>query len=220
MDDELAPPARRHIRVVVAEDDPFTLSLVADGLKLQGFEVSTALTVRAAWALVGSTEPHALITDLNFGPGESGAALLNRVNRSYPWIGLVVLTSHLSPALAVDDSEIIPAGIVYLVKSKLQEISELADAVMKAISGTAESRPSGEPDGDSLRVTQAQAAVLRMLAEGISTRALADSRGTTVRAAETMLARLYGALGIRPDDASNPRVTAVLLWQQGKVSVR
>jgi DNA-binding NarL/FixJ family response regulator len=206
--------------VVVAEDDPFTLSLVADGLKLQGFEVVTALTVTAAWALVGSTEPHALITDLNFGPGESGASLLRRVSNDFPWVGLVVLTSHVSPALAVDDAAQIPDSVVYLVKSRLHDITELADAVTEAISGITVPRPYDELVDDTVRVTMAQAEVLRMLAEGVSTRGLAAYRGTTVRAAETMLARLYASLGILENEASNPRVSAVLLWQQGKVSVR
>jgi DNA-binding NarL/FixJ family response regulator len=220
VDDQAPQPGRRHIRVVVADDDPFALSLVADGLKLQGFEVATALTVAAAWALVESTEPHALITDLNFGFGESGAALLSRVHSEYPWIGLVVLTSHLSPVLAVDDATRIPDSVVYLVKSRLRDINDLAEAVREAIGGNTEQRPQDDLEADTVFVTPAQAEVLRMLAEGVSTRALAAYRGTTVRAAETMLARLYGSLGLLENDAANPRVGAVLLWQQGKVRLR
>jgi DNA-binding NarL/FixJ family response regulator len=220
MDETADGPQRRGIRVVVAEDDSFTLSLVADGLRLQGFEVATALTVTAAWALVESSEPHALVSDLNFGAGESGASLLNRVASEYPWVGLVVLTSHLSPALAVDDAAELPPGAVYLVKSRLHEIRELADAVMTAISGQAAPAGLDEPGSDTIVVTAGQAEVLRMLADGISTRALAAHRGTTVRAAETMLVRLYTSLGIQLDDASNARVTAVLLWQQGRITVR
>jgi DNA-binding NarL/FixJ family response regulator len=219
-DDEATQPTRRHIRVVVAEDDAFTLSIIADGLKLQGFDVATASTVAAAWALVGAVEPHALITDLNFGPGPSGASLLARVNSEYPWVGLVVLTSHLSPTLAVEDASHIPDSVIYLVKARLHEISELANAIVESISGTTVPRPLDEGEADTVRVTPAQAEVLRMLADGMSTRALAAHRGTTVRAAETMLARLYAALGILEDEAANPRVTAVLLWQHGKVTVK
>jgi DNA-binding NarL/FixJ family response regulator len=220
MDEDRGGPIARHIRVVVAEDDAFSLSIVADGLKLHGFEVATAMTVAAAWALVATTEPHALVTDLNFGPGESGASLLARVNAEYPWVGLVVLTSHFSPALAVDDSFQIPESVVYLVKARLHEISELSAAVMEAISGTTSDRPADLAEPDTIRITRAQAEVLRMLADGASTRALAEHRGTTMRAAETMLARLYSSLGILEDEAANPRVTAVLMWQHGKVRVR
>ncbi|HPM53227.1 MAG TPA: DNA-binding response regulator, partial [Rhodoglobus sp.] len=73
---------------------------------------------------------------------------------------------------------------------------------------------------DALSLTSAQAEVLRLLATGASTRAVAEHRGTSVRAAETMLARLYSALGIDDDADSNPRVAAVQLWQQGRITVR
>lgn len=207
-----------HLRVIVADDDPFTISLVADGLRLSGFEVSTATSVEEAWRLVRRSDPHALVSDLNFGPGHSGAALLGRVHREAPWVGLVVLTSHQSPELAVSDSAELPEGVVYLVKSQLREVNDLSAAVHRAIGGQI-AEASGTAD-DTVSITSAQADVLRMLASGASTRAVAEQRGTTVRAAETMLARLYAALGIDDNADSNPRIAAVQLWQQGRVRVR
>jgi DNA-binding NarL/FixJ family response regulator len=213
---------RPALRVVVADDDAFTLSLVSDGLRAQGFEVWTALTIVDAWTLVSDHDPHALVTDLNFGPGGSGATLLQRVNHEFPWVGLVVLTSHLSPELAVDDAAVLPDRVVYLVKSHLRNVDQLAGAVTESIAGR---QPEGmsrhdAADGDAIVITIAQADVLRLLATGASTKALAEHRGTTVRAAESMLARLYAALGIADDDRSNPRVSAVKLWEQGRISVR
>lgn len=212
--------ARSKLRVVVADDDPFTTSLVSDGLRAQGFAVATALTVDAAWELVSTTEPHALVSDLNFGNGESGAEMLARVNAHYPWIGLVVLTSHQSPELAVPDAATLPESVVYLVKSQLRDVTQLAAAVAQAIDGQPTSTVNDTSAELSIVITAAQAEVLRMLASGASTRALAERRGTTVRAAETMLARLYATLGINGDPGSNPRVAALALWQQGKVTVR
>ena len=69
-------------------------------------------------------------------------------------------------------------------------------------------------------LTGAQADVLRMLAEGLSTRAIAERRGTSIRAAETMLVRLYEALGLSNEDLSDHRVTAVRIWQQGRITVQ
>ena len=59
-----------------------------------------------------------------------------------------------------------------------------------------------------------------MLADGASTRAIAEHRGTSIRAAETMLARLYDALGLPSDDLSNQRVAAVRVWRKGRVVVQ
>lgn len=212
--------ARRTLRVVVADDDPFTLSLVSEGLRAQGFDVLSATTVEEAWMLVSEHDPHALVSDLNFEGGESGVSLLRRTHTELPWVGLVVLTSHRSPELAVSDAADLPAGIVYLVKSQLKRTEDLATAVHEAIAGPLPEASHASPADDTLWLTSAQADALRMLAAGASTRALADSRGTTVRAAETMLARLYTALGLAGDDQSNSRVAALKLWQQGRISVR
>jgi DNA-binding NarL/FixJ family response regulator len=209
------PRARR---IVVADDDGFTLSLVADGLRGVGFEVRSATTALEAWTLVSAWDPHALVTDLNFEAKASGAELLRRVEAKYPWVGLVVLTSHMSSELAVEDGGGLPASAVYLVKSQLRGIESLADAVERSIAGIPVRPSPARPD---VRViTPAQAEVLRMLATGASTKALADHRGTTVRAAETMLARLYAALDLADDEQSNPRVAAVKMWERGQVSVR
>src|SRR5690606_28054448 len=105
------------------------------------------------------------------------------------------------------------------VKSALRRVEELADAVRRSIAGQSADAPNLEA-GDSILVTRAQAEVLRMLAHGASTRALAEHRGTTVRAAESMLARLFSTLGVADDNRSNPRIEAVNLWQQGRITVR
>lgn len=207
------------LRIVVADDDAFTVSLVSGGLGARGFDVTSATSAAEALTAVGDTDPHALITDLNFGSSESGADLLSAVAADYPWIGLVVLTSHRSPELAVPNPERIPSGVVYLVKSQLSAIDDLIDAVHRSISGQTDDEVHiGDDDVPS--VTAAQADVLRLLAEGASTRALAEHRGTTVRAVETMLARLFTALGLDTSENANPRVAAVTLWQRGGIRVR
>ena len=210
------------LTVVVADDDPFTRSLVADGLRGEGFDVRDAADPAAAWALLAGDDVHALITDLDFGGGLSGASLLRRVSAERPWVALVVLTSHVSPELAVRDSESLPPGLPYLVKSRLRHVGDITAAVHDALAGRRGASPeegSADEPESPVAITVAQAEVLRMLASGMSTRAIADERGTSVRAAETMLARLYTALGLS-DVTSNARIAALRLWQRGRVRVR
>ena len=81
------------------------------------------------------------------------------------------------------------------------------------------------PGGDSATaagvvvVTPAHAEALRLLAAGASTRGLAKERGTSIRAVESLLVRLYRALGIDLSTETNPRVAAIRLWQSGRVRV-
>ena len=215
----MSDQGKRQLRVVVADDDSFTVSMVGDALRTQGYEVLTAATASEAWRHITTGDPHALVSDLNFGAGTSGATLLRRVRAEFPWVGLVVLTSHLSPELAVEDSSALPDNIVYLVKSQLKAIDTLGDAVLRSISGNT-AQPSSTVPAGTFIITAAQAEVMRMLAAGASTKALAEQRGTTTRAAETMLARLYAALELGSDASSNARVAAVQLWQAGRIVVR
>ncbi len=214
----------RQLRVVIADDDAFTLSLVSGGLEAKGFAVTAATSVAQALEAVRTVDPHAVVSDLNFGTVETGSELLQRVAEEFPWVGLVVLTSHRSPELAVANPEKIPPGAVYLVKSQLGRIDDLAEAVHRAIAGQTENDDDlfddERPDDGVPTVTAAQADVLRMLAEGASTRALAEARGTTVRAVETMLNRLFVALGLDTGENANPRVAAVTMWQRGGIRVR
>lgn len=208
------------LTVVVAEDDSFTRSLVGDGLRAEGFDVRTAADPDAAWDLLAGGDVHALICDLDFGDGVSGAPLLRRVAAEQPWLALVVLTSHISPELAVSDADALPDDLVYLVKSRLRQVGDITAAVHEALTGRPAGHGSGgSPDPETVAITPAQAEMLRMLATGMTTRAIAEHRGTSVRAAETMIARLYAALGLQ-DETSTPRVAALRLWQQGRVRVR
>ena len=211
-------PARtRTLRAVVADDDVFTASMVASALRSTGIEAAQATSAEDAWDTIAEVEPNAVVTDLDFGGGGSGAELLWRVHRELPWVGLVVLTSHLSPELAVGD-DALPPNAVYLVKSQVKDVDVLVAAVDAAIVGG--EHHTDEPEGDIRTVTRAQAEVLRLVASGASTRRIAAERGTSVRAVETMLARLYTALGVDADEQANPRVTAARMWQQGRVRIR
>jgi len=125
-------------RILVAEDEEFTLNLLREVLTTANFQVEAVTNVADAIAKIGSFDPHAVITDLNFGiTGPSGADLLQYIEKEHPWVGKVVLTSHASPALAVPNGMALPAGVTYLVKSELGSISDLIAAVENSISGLA-----------------------------------------------------------------------------------
>lgn len=209
---------RSALRVVIAEDDDFTRSLVADGLRAEGFDVAEARLPDQAWDLVDEFGAHVLISDLDFGSGIGAGPLLRRMHEERPWIPLVVLTSHLSPELAVAEASDLPPDLVYVVKSRLRRMQDISDAVRDALAGKG-TGPRAEADSP-ITITAGQADMLRMLASGLTTKAIAEQRGTTTRAAEAMIGRLYAALGVDDDQATTPRVAAIRLWQQGRIQVR
>jgi hypothetical protein len=208
-------------RVLVAEDEEFTLSVLRDVLEGANFQVSVAKNVSSAIEQVNSFDPHAIITDLNFGINEpTGADLLNHVDKEHPWIGKVVLTSHASPALALPSGIELPEGVKYLVKSDLESISDLIQTVEQSISQT--TVPSNAPVVENSRIviSATQGEILRLLADGYTNSAIARKRGTSLRAAETLIQRTFASLGLKSDEDFNPRILAVKLWHQGKVTVK
>jgi len=207
-------------RVLVAEDEEFTLNLLREVLEGANFQVEAVTSVAEAIALVASFDPHVVITDLNYGVGPSGADLLQFVEKEHPWVGKVVLTSHASPALAIPNGVAIPAVVTYLVKSELGSITELVHAVEESISNTASASVRPVMENDRIIISSSQGEILLMLAEGFTNAAIARKRGTSLRATETLVQRTFASLGIKSDEDFNPRVLAVRMWQQGKVVVK
>ncbi len=208
-------------RVLVAEDEEFTLNLLREVLEGANFQVEAVKSVAEAIERVASFDPHAVVTDLNFGVvGPSGADLLQFIEKEHPWVGKVVLTSHASPALAIPNGVAIPEGVTYLVKSELGAISNLVGAVEDSISHSATHHARPEMENDRIVISSTQGEILLLLAEGYTNAAIARKRGTSLRATETLVQRTFASLGIKSDEHFNPRVLAVRMWQQGKVVVK
>ncbi len=208
-------------RVLVAEDEEFTLNLLREVLEGANFQVEAVKSVAEAIERVASFDPHAVVTDLNFGvAGPSGADLLQFIEKEHPWVGKVVLTSHASPALAIPNGVAIPEGVTYLVKSELGAISDLVGAVEDSISHSSTHHRRSEMENDRIVISSTQGEILLLLAEGYTNAAIARKRGTSLRATETLVQRTFASLGIKSDEDFNPRVLAVRMWQQGKVVVK
>ncbi len=208
-------------RVLVAEDEEFTLNLLREVLAGANFQVEAVTNVADAIARIDSFDPHAVITDLNFGvSGPSGADLLQFIEKDHPWVGKVVLTSHASPTLAIPNGVQIPEGVTYLVKSELGSISELVTAVEDSISKSNVVTAKPLVENDRIVISSTQGEILLLLAEGYTNSAIARQRGTSLRATETLIQRTFASLGLKSDEDFNPRILAVRMWQQGKVVVK
>lgn len=209
-------------RILFVEDEDFTRTAVTSSLTGSGFHVHAYATVAEALEALEECDPHALVTDLDLGSGPSGIDLIQRVAQSRPWVGLVILTAHRSVTLAVGLPGDIPPEAVMVVKGDMGSMDDLSAAIEQSIS-QAVLPPTGEQTdsgSDPILISAAQAEILYLMAEGLSNSGIAERRGTTLRAAESMVQRTLHALGIAPDREFNARVLAVRMWQSGRVTVR
>lgn len=106
------------------------------------------------------------------------------------------------------------------MKAQVNSTRDLEQAVESAIAETAFTlTPERDPEGRPI-ISHSQGEILRLIAEGYSNLGIAEVRGTTLRATESLVHRTFAALGIEQDKRMNARVLAVRIWQQGKVIVK
>jgi len=206
--------------VLLVEDEDFTRNMVSEMLTSSGITVNPVKAVAQALSLIDEFDPHVVLTDLDLGHGPDGADLLTKVFKDRPWTGMVIMTAHASPELAINDASRIPDPTVYIVKSQLQSIQNLIAAIEDSISKTGSFQNTLFATEEKITITSSQAEILRMIADGLSNASIAEARGITLRAAEALIQRTFAALGVSGDPSVNPRVVAVRLWHQGKVAVK
>ena len=211
---------QKSIRVLLVEDEDFTRNMVSEMLASAGITLNSVKSVTHALSVIDDFDPHVVLTDLDLGHGPDGADLLTKVFKERPWTGMVIMTAHASPELAINDASRIPDPTVYIDKSQLQSIQNLVNAIEESISKTGNFRNSVTSNEEQITITSSQAEILRMIADGLSNASIAEARGITLRAAEALIQRTFAALGVNGDPSVNPRVVAVRLWHQGKVAVK
>jgi DNA-binding NarL/FixJ family response regulator len=211
---------QRAIRVLLVEDEDFTRTMVSEMLSASGITVLSVPSVAEALKSMDEFDPHVVLTDLDLGHGPDGADLLTKVAEERPWTGMVVMTAHASPELAINDASRIPEQAGYIVKSEINSIKNLISVIQESIIMPGNFNSSDGANEEKITITTTQAEILRMIADGLSNIAIAEARGITLRAAEALIQRTFLALGVSGDSTINPRVVAVRKWQQGKVVVK
>jgi DNA-binding NarL/FixJ family response regulator len=206
--------------VLLVEDEDFTRTMVSEMLSASGINVLPVASVAEALKLMDEFDPHVVLTDLDLGHGPDGADLLTKVAEDRPWTGMVIMTAHASPELAINDVSRIPEQAGYIVKSELNSIHSLVSIIQESIIMPGNFNGSDNVGEEKVTITSSQAEILRMIADGLSNTAIADARGITLRAAEALIQRTFAALGVNGDSSINARVAAVRMWQQGKVAVK
>jgi DNA-binding response OmpR family regulator len=129
---------RKRLALVV-EDNPPERDMVAGWLRLEGFEVETAVDYRAAVAALASIRPDIICCDISL-PRESGFDLVEhvRANEATAWIPILVMSERHSPE-DMAQAEHVGAN-AYLKKPFSRE--RLEKYITALLDGPHSSRPS------------------------------------------------------------------------------
>jgi len=77
--------------ILVVDDSPETIELIARNLESLGYEIYSASNVQSALKLLLTIKVNLVISDLKM-PGESGIELVRHVNENYKGVGTLVIT--------------------------------------------------------------------------------------------------------------------------------
>ncbi|WP_245916736.1 response regulator transcription factor [Nocardioides gansuensis] len=210
------------LRVVVAEDH----LLVREGvvaLLSAGEDLDVVAAVGDADALrraVDSHQPDAVLTDIRMPPLQAmdGITAALEIRRRHPGTGVVVLSQHLEEdyvrALFTDGS----AGLGYLLKERIGERAELADALRRTARGESvlDRRVvdtlvgSGRSRLDTL--TPREREVLALMASGLTNPVIASRMHLSLSSVEKHVGAIFTKLGVGESPTQDRRVSAVLAW--------
>jgi len=90
-----------NFKLLAIDDDPQTLSLIADSLGDEGLEILTTEDPEAGFHLFRSLRPKVVLLDLLM-PGLSGMDMLGRIVSSDPGANVIVISGHYSAESAME----------------------------------------------------------------------------------------------------------------------
>ena len=172
------PADARGTRIIVVDNDAFIRATLTSALEGRGLAVVGSYPdARSALADRAHMTIEVAVLDLDLGVGPNGLDVAHALRTRHPRIGLVMLTHYRDPRLLTTDIPRWPAGMRYLAKSDVDDVTLLVAAILSAREAPLRApRGSGVPDEDLAVLTTTQIEVLRAVAQGYSTAEIARMR--------------------------------------------
>jgi DNA-binding NarL/FixJ family response regulator len=220
----MTEPPRGPIRVVIAEDSILLREGLVRLLGEAGFDVVGAVgSGEELLRIAGAVRPDVAIVDIRMPPTHTdeglraAAALRARYGDA---IGVLVLSQYVEVAYADQLIESDARGTGYLLKDRVADVAEIADAVRRVARGGSVIDPSlvaqllrrrRRPD-PLIDLTERETEVLGLMAEGRSNAAIAERLVISMKTIETHIASIFSKLGLEPEPDDHRRVLAVLAY--------
>jgi DNA-binding NarL/FixJ family response regulator len=203
--------------VVVVEDELFIQSMLADGLKKNGFKVETASNVLEARRVIDRVQPDAVLLDIDLGAGANGLDLGESLLAQSPDIAVVYLTVLSDPRLSSGKARQANPRAAYLNKRSITSIELVIEALEAVLhdADVSQFRDDKNQTNAISKLSNSQLETLRLVARGFTNQQIADARKRSLSATEALISRTFESLGINPDENSNARIIATKAFLDG-----
>jgi DNA-binding NarL/FixJ family response regulator len=211
------------MRVVLADDTMLLREGVALLLAEAGFDVvAQAGNAEDLIDAVAATSPEVAIVDLRMPPTHTDeglkAALAIRV--SHPKVGVLVLSQHADVGLAMKLLDGGAEGVGYMLKDRVAELDDFADAIRRVAAGGSALDPTivsqllskRREHGPLDEITPREREVLELMAEGRSNQGIAERLDISERGVQKHVTNIMDKLGIPAGTDDHRRVLAVLTF--------
>jgi DNA-binding NarL/FixJ family response regulator len=211
------------VRVVLAEDSVLLREGVARILGEAGFEVvGQAGNADELMLKVRSYSPDVAIVDIRMPPThtDEGLRAAQEIREKHPTVGVLVLSQYVEATYAMELLAESAEGVGYLLKDRVSDVNEFADAVRRvgeggsALDPTIVSQLVGRRRRDDPidQLTPREREVLGLMAEGRSNSGIAEQLVVTERAVEKHVTSIFQKLRLPAASEDHRRVLAVLAY--------
>jgi DNA-binding NarL/FixJ family response regulator len=211
------------VRAVIADDSVLLREGIARLLEEAGFEVvGQSGTADDLLLKVRSYSPDVAIVDIRMPPTNTteGLEAAKQIRERFPGVGVVLLSQYIEAGYALELLQANAEGVGYLLKDRIHDVTEFADAVKRVGEGGSALDPAvvsrlvgrRRVDDPLADLTPREHEVLELMAEGRSNQAIADRLVVTPRAVEKHVTSIFMKLRLPASGDDHRRVLAVLTF--------
>jgi DNA-binding NarL/FixJ family response regulator len=219
-------PVDDAIRVLIAEDSAILRDGLHQLLSDRGFNVVRAVGDAAGLEqAVAEDPPDVAVVDIRMPPTftDEGLRSAIRLRSDHPEVGILVFSQYVETRFAAELLAGGAAGIGYLLKDRVADVSDFVEALIRVASGgtaldpevvtqlMGASRRKDALSGLSAREQQ----VLALMAEGRTNSAIASSLVVSEGAVEKHIANIFSKLDLPASSTDHRRVLAVIRYLEG-----
>ncbi|MFF7352275.1 MULTISPECIES: response regulator transcription factor [Streptomyces] len=208
------------MRAVIAEDSLLLRIGVVKVLETAGFEMCAQVAdAEGLLAAVEEHRPDIAVVDVRMPPGftDEGVRAALVIRRQYPRTAVLLLSQYVEERYAADLLAANTSGVGYLLKQRVADVEEFAEAVRRVAAGGTALDPQVVAQllvrrhSDPLdRLTPREREVLELMAGGRSNSGIAAELVVSESAVAKHINSIFTKLDLPKADADHRRVLAVL----------